>query len=83
MPKHGPALHEEMEMLVDLGMTELEVLQSATVLPAKCFGLGDQGVIEEGMKANLVLLERNPLEDIKATKSVEMVWYAGNLVHQE
>ena len=83
MPKHGLALHDEMEILVDLGMTELEVLQSATVLPAKCFGLGDQGVIEEGMMANLVLLERNPLEDIKAIRSVRKVWYAGNLVHQK
>ena len=77
MPKHGKALHQEMELLLRLGMTELEVLHSATSLPAKYFGLEDRGAIEEGLRADLVLLGSNPLEDITATKDVNRVWCNG------
>jgi imidazolonepropionase-like amidohydrolase len=82
MPRHGSALHEELEMLHGIGMTNLELLCSATILPAKHFNLTDRGQISPGMRADLVLLEKNPLDDIKATRTVEKVWCGGELVYQ-
>lgn len=78
--KHGEALHQELELLVDAGLSCLEALQAATSLPAKHFRLDDRGVIEVGKRADLVLLSQNPLEDIKNTRSVSKVWCAGSLV---
>ena len=63
-------------------MTTLAVLQSATALPAKYFGLHDRGSIYEGLRADLVLPAKNPLEDIQFTRSVRKVWCSGELVHQ-
>lgn len=82
MPRHGTSLHEEFEMLVEIGMTNLEVLQSALALPAERFGLLDRGRLEPGTRADLVLLAENPREDIKNTRSVQKVWCAGELAYE-
>ncbi|KYK54051.1 Adenine deaminase [Drechmeria coniospora] len=74
---HGESLHREMELLVEAGMSTLDVLRSATCLPARHFGLTDRGAVEAGKRADLVLLRDDPLEDIKATRSIERVWCAG------
>lgn len=75
--KHGETLHQELELLVEAGLSNLEALQAATSLPAKYFELHDRGVIEVGKRADLVLLTRNPLDDIKNTRSISRVWCAG------
>jgi imidazolonepropionase-like amidohydrolase len=75
--QHGESLHRELELLVDAGLSPLEVLQAATSLPAKHFGLPDRGVVEVGKRADLVLLTENPIEDIRATRSIARVWCAG------
>ena len=72
--------HLEMSMMVEAGMTPMQVLQSATSVAADCLGLNYQGTLEEGKWADVVVLDRNPLEDINNTKSVNQVWIAGNLV---
>ena len=77
MPRYGTALHDEFELLVDAGLSTLEVLRAATVLPAKYIGLEDRGEIREGMRADLVLLGADPLMDIKATRQVNRVWCGG------
>ncbi|KAB8212102.1 hypothetical protein BDV34DRAFT_63552 [Aspergillus parasiticus] len=74
---HGVSLHDELELLVSCGLSTTEALRAATTLPAKSFGLHDRGVIQPGYRADLVLLRDDPMEDIKATRSVEMVWIAG------
>lgn len=75
--KHGVSMHQELELLVDAGLSTLDALRAATILPARHFGLDDRGCIEPGRRADLVLLRENPLQDIRATKSIERVWCAG------
>lgn len=70
----GASLLHELEALVAAGMTPAEALQSATTVPAGFMGLGDEvGRIGPGYRADLVLLEENPLEDIGATWSRNLV----------
>ena len=64
----GMALHRELEIFVEIGFTELEALQAATVNAAKSINLDGIGIIKEGNFADLVILNDNPLEDIKHTK---------------
>ncbi|SVE08940.1 uncharacterized protein METZ01_LOCUS461794, partial [marine metagenome] len=68
------SLHSELEMLVRAGLSPLEALRSATLRPAEFFGLASEmGTVEEGRLADLVLLSKNPLDDISNTRSVEGV----------
>jgi cytosine/adenosine deaminase-related metal-dependent hydrolase len=67
----GYSLHAELEYLVRAGMTPLEVLASATVQPAEFFSLEDEmGTIDIGKRADLVLLDADPLENIANTRSI-------------
>jgi imidazolonepropionase-like amidohydrolase len=76
-PRHGESLHEELELLIDAGLSSVEALRAATVLPAKYFGLHDRGVIEPGRRADLVLIDGDPIADIRATRLIQRVWCAG------
>jgi imidazolonepropionase-like amidohydrolase len=62
---------------VDAGLTSLDAVRAVTVLPARYFGLGDRGVIEPGRRADLVLIGGDPLQDIRATRSLRRVWCGG------
>src|SRR5688500_1772432 len=74
---HGAALHRELELLVESGLTPKEALMSATSLPARTFSLNDRGRITTGMRADLVLVNGDPTTDIKATRAIEGVWKGG------
>ncbi|MDX1403022.1 MAG: amidohydrolase family protein, partial [Woeseiaceae bacterium] len=70
----GFSLHSELEMLVRAGMSPLEALHSATVRPAEFFSLQDEmGTIDVGRKADLVLLDADPLADISNTRRISAV----------
>ena len=70
----GLSLHEELELLIDAGLSPIEALRAATIDPARVFGLdGELGRIAEGTYADLVLLDANPLEDITNTRRIEAV----------
>jgi imidazolonepropionase-like amidohydrolase len=74
----GVSLHEELELLVESGLTPMEALQTATRNPAFYFGiLTLLGTVEEGKSADLVLLEANPLEDIRNTRKISAVVMRG------
>jgi imidazolonepropionase-like amidohydrolase len=67
----GFSLHEELQRFVAAGFTALEALQTATLNPAKFLGMEDRlGSIEKGKLADLVLLDANPLEDIRNTQKI-------------
>ena len=74
---HGASLHHELELLADAGLSPLDVLLAATARPARYFGLTDRGTIAPGKRADLLLVEEDPLIDIRATRSIVRVWCAG------
>ena len=70
----GESLHEELAVLVKAGLTPLEAIKTATINPAKYFNMEDElGLVQEGMWADLVLLDSNPIENISNTKSIRAV----------
>lgn len=75
--------HLELGMMVDAGMTPMQVLQSATSVAADCLGLDYIGSLEVGKWTDVVVLDKNPLEDIDNTKSLSQVYIAGNIVPGE
>ena len=77
---HGESLHEELQRLVDAGLTPAEALRGATCLAASTFGLTDRGVIAPGRRADLVLVEGDPTRDISATRNIRGVWIGGGRV---
>ncbi len=79
----GFSLHEELAQLVEAGLSPMEALQSATVNPAKYFGLKDAGLIAEGNRADLVLLDANPLQDIRNTRGIAAVIVRGKYLSKQ
>jgi imidazolonepropionase-like amidohydrolase len=70
----GFSLHQELELLVKAGLKPTEALQTATVNPAKFLGRErDLGAVEKGKLADLVLLDADPLEDIRNTRKIRGV----------
>ncbi len=76
----GASLHEELALMVEAGLSPLEVLRAATVVPARFMKRADMGRIAPGAVADLVLLSGNPLEDIRNTRRVVGVYLQGRLV---
>lgn len=71
-------MHHELHLFVHkIGMTPAEALRSATSLVAKLFGFEDRGRLAEGLNADILLVEGNPLEDIDATLNIRGVWRDG------
>jgi imidazolonepropionase-like amidohydrolase len=67
----GFSLHEELQRFVAAGFTPLEALQTATLNAAKFLGMSDRlGTIEKGKLGDLVLLDGNPMEDIRNTQKI-------------
>ena len=74
----GFSLHEELELFVQTGFTPMEALQTATINPARFFGLEDSlGTIMTGKYADLVILNANPLIDISNTRRIEGIVVLG------
>lgn len=75
--RHGWSLHHELTLLVDAGLSTLDALRAATVLPAQHFGLPDRGTIEPGRRADLVLVDGDPLTNIATTRHIRTIWCGG------
>jgi imidazolonepropionase-like amidohydrolase len=80
----GGSLRAELEDLVEAGVSAMEALQTATRNPAEFFGLrSETGTVEKNKTANLVLLDANPLEDIRNTRKVRAVFLNGRLLTRQ
>jgi imidazolonepropionase-like amidohydrolase len=75
----GFGLHEELLMLSRGGMSPFEVLRAATFEPARYLAMDSAGTIEVGKLADLVLLDANPLADIRNTRRIAAVVSNGRL----
>jgi imidazolonepropionase-like amidohydrolase len=76
----GISLHSEIALFVKAGFAPLEALRAATLAPARFLKMeSTTGSIERGKAADLVLLEANPLEDIRHTEKIAAVILGGRL----
>ena len=76
----GFSLHDELALLSHAGLSTMRVLQAATVEPARHLGRHDRGTIEPGKVADLVLLDADPLRDIRNTTRINAVFTRGRLI---
>jgi imidazolonepropionase-like amidohydrolase len=79
----GFSLHDELALLVDAGLSPAEALQAATASPALLFPARESGSIAAGRRADLVLLDANPVEDIRNTQRIRAVVLRGKLLDRK
>ena len=78
---HGINLHREIELLVDSGLTPMKALLAATRYAAEKFRAWDEvGSVEPGKYADFLILDANPLEDIRNTQKIHMVIQGGRIL---
>jgi imidazolonepropionase-like amidohydrolase len=76
----GFSLHRELELYVQAGLTPMQAIQTATIVPARVMGLDkESGTVEAGKRADLILVNGNPLEDFSALRKVTRVVTNGRL----
>lgn len=78
--RFGTGVHREMGLLVESGLSPLEVLKGATSQAATVLATDQIGAIEAGKAADLVVIDGDPLDDIGAIREVVMVFRDGRLV---
>ena len=69
--------HMELELMVESGLTPMQVLTAATSTSARIMRLDQVGTIATGKAADLLVLDANPLQDIRNTRQINSVWIAG------
>lgn len=78
--QYGASMHHEIAFLVQSGFSPIVALASATSAPADAFKMKDRGYIAKGFKADLVLVEGAPDQQIEDTRNIVEVWKNGQLV---
>ncbi len=77
---HGASLHDELGYLIEAGMTVAEAIRSATSGAADALGLGDRSRIVDGARADLLVFETDPRDDVGVLRAPAGVWVGGALV---
>jgi imidazolonepropionase-like amidohydrolase len=73
----GFSEHLELQLMVDAGLTPLQAIAVSTSNASSALKLKDQGVLAPGMRADFMILNSNPENDIKATQSIQSIWKNG------
>ncbi|WP_406350657.1 amidohydrolase family protein [Streptomyces sp. NBC_00658] len=79
---HGISYHGELALLVAAGLTPAEALTAATAAPADAFALTDRGRIAPGLRADLLLVDGDPTQDITALRDITALWRRGARVER-
>jgi imidazolonepropionase-like amidohydrolase len=75
--EYGNSLYKEFDLLIEAKLSPIEVLKSATSIPAKIFDLKERGEIKNGYRADLLLVDGDPTRDINCLKNIKAVWKSG------
>jgi len=76
----GHSLHREIELYVRAGFTPMEAIQAATIVPARVMGVDKEtGTVGAGKRADLIVIDGDPLADIRNTRNVELVVTGGEM----
>lgn len=82
--RFGESLHDELELLVDAGLTPLEAIEAATSTPANVMNRGDEfGTIQAGKRADLIAVAGDPSRNIGDTRNITLVMRDGGVEWQE
>jgi imidazolonepropionase-like amidohydrolase len=73
----------EFALMSEAGLSPEQILRSATSVAADCLSLDDAGTLEEGNRADFLVLEANPLDDLAATRTIRHVYVGGNEVRRK
>jgi hypothetical protein len=80
----GAALHDELTLLVEAGLSPMEAIRVATVNAARYFGIeATHGTIQRGKSADLIVLDANPLTDIRNTRKIRTVILRGRVLDRK
>ena len=80
----GFSIHHEIDGMTKARLTPLQILQPGTVNPSKFFSAEDEyGLVKEGLIADLVIVNNNPLEDAKHLKNIAGVFVKGQWLSRE
>jgi len=79
----GDGIHRELELLVEAGMTHLEAIRAATADAAKLMGADDWGVLADGKRADLIVVDGRPDRDIGDTRNIKLVMQKGRILDRE
>lgn len=74
--------HLEMDLMAEAGLAPMDIIRSATGIAADCMDIPDVGTLAPGMWADFLVLTKDPLQDIRNTRTLESVWIAGHQVPQ-
>jgi imidazolonepropionase-like amidohydrolase len=75
---HGASMHRLLVLFVEAGLTPLASLQSATANVADAYQITDRGRIKPGLRADLLLVNGDPTQNIRATRDIRRVWRGGD-----
>ena len=77
---YGTDLYKEMDLMSKAGIPNLDVLKGATSYPAKYFQLENTGFLKVGYKADMILLNADPIKDIQNISKINTIWKEGHIV---
>lgn len=80
---YGFAEHHEIGMYVNLGMTPAEAIQVSTSRPTEVLRIQDTGALAKGKRADFIVLNANPLDDIRNTRQIDSVYLYGAKLNRE